>query len=249
MTATYDKIDGIFYSDGYRLAESLLSRHCNEESLDELNLGIYHAMDSLIDTLSSRVCLEGQPIHCGKGCHWCCSKQIFSNPWEVIHLSRYIWENFPEKKVQEIIVELRNKNEITAGLNLEEQLSLIHFCALLRERICDAYKARPMACRIYLSMDLNSCIKEYNDPANPEIFASLLEFPLHAGRMMNEGVAGWLREKGLQTREFTLESGLLMVLEQPEVAGKWLSGEKVFPVQEYNETELQVLNSYLLKDK
>ncbi len=249
MTIDYNRIDRIFFADGYRLAENIIKEQPDTENLDELSHGLYHSVDSLIDTLSARVCRDGQPLHCGKGCHWCCSKAVFTNPWEVIHLGRYISRNFSEERIQGILSLLKTKHEVTSQTGLKEMLSLVHFCPLLEEKVCTVYSARPMACRIYLSTDVDSCIREFNNPENPDIFASLIDFPLHAGRMINEGAASWLRERGFHIPEMTLESGLLIVLEQPERITDWLRGDEAFPSTDFDLEEKRILNTYLRKDE
>ena len=249
MNLSYDNIDQVFYSDGYRLATTLLSKGADSENLNQLSQGIYHSVDSLIDALSARVCREGNPLHCGKGCHWCCSKQIFANPREVIFLAGYIRTTFSREKMDRLIESLRIKHDITSKKSLEEKLSLAHFCPLLAERICSAYPARPMACRIYLSTDVDSCIREFSQPDDPSAFARLLEFPLRAGRMMNEGVAARFRELGLMISELTLEEGLLIALQDPGIANRWVSGENVFPCPAYTGVELKILNSLPQNDQ
>jgi hypothetical protein len=69
-----------------------------------------------------------------------------------------------------------------------------------------------MACRIYLSYKLESCLEFYRNPDNDANYPALLEFPLRAGQMMNEGFRAALKESGLETAEFRIEEGLSIVL-------------------------------------
>jgi hypothetical protein len=74
-----------------------------------------------------------------------------------------------------------------------------------------------MACRIYLSTRLETCLEFYHHPENEQNYPALIDFPLKAGRMMNEGFMAALKENGIETAEFRLEEGLKIVLknEQP----------------------------------
>jgi hypothetical protein len=74
-----------------------------------------------------------------------------------------------------------------------------------------AYPARPMACRIYLSMSVDSCRLYYEEPDKDENYARLFEFPLQAGRMMNEGFTHALKTAGRNSAEFRIEEGLTII--------------------------------------
>ena len=71
-----------------------------------------------------------------------------------------------------------------------------------------AYKARPVACRIYLSSNLNSCLKFYNEPEDKNNYPALLNFPMRAGRLMNEGFKAALKAGGIVAKEFRIEEKL-----------------------------------------
>ena len=75
---------------------------------------------------------------------------------------------------------------------------------------CSVYEARPMACRIYLSTSEASCKKFYDYPNHKSNFPALLEFPLRAGQMMNEGFSEGIKADNLHNTEYLLEEGLLI---------------------------------------
>lgn len=79
------------------------------------------------------------------------------------------------------------------------------------------YEGRPMACRIHLSTKLGTCLEFYHHPENEQNYPALIDFPLRAGRMINEGFMAALKGYGIETDEFRLEEGLRIVLknEQP----------------------------------
>jgi len=74
-----------------------------------------------------------------------------------------------------------------------------------------------MACRIYLSTKLESCIKFYHHPENETDYPALIDFPLRAGRMMNEGFSAALKEFGIEAAEYKLEEGLRIVLKNDQL--------------------------------
>jgi hypothetical protein len=82
-------------------------------------------------------------------------------------------------------------------------------CPLLENGACSAYPARPMACRIYLSSDVNTCLKFYREPEDETTYPALLDFPMRAGRMMNEGFKAALKAHGINIQEFRIDQKML----------------------------------------
>ena len=95
-------------------------------------------------------------------------------------------------------------------MSRDERLKHKEPCPLLEKGACIAYEARPVACRIYLSMNVQSCEYEFNDPYEISRFPLLFELPLKAGRKLNEGFSARLNENDIDTTEYPLEEGLLL---------------------------------------
>jgi len=74
---------------------------------------------------------------------------------------------------------------------------------------CSIYDVRPMACRIYLSTNLDSCRRFYQQPEDESNYPALLDFPMRAGRMMNEGFKSALKTKGITARELRIDQLVL----------------------------------------
>ena len=82
-------------------------------------------------------------------------------------------------------------------------------CPLLENGACLAYSARPMACRIYLSSDVKSCLRFFKEPGDIDSIPALLNLPLRAGKMMNEGFKAALKASGYETKEYRIEEKLV----------------------------------------
>lgn len=96
-----------------------------------------------------------------------------------------------------------------------------------------AYEARPMACRIYMSMSVDSCKTFYKKPDDETNYPALLEFPLQAGRMMNEGFNKGLKAAGLKGSELLMEEALLIAHNNGEtLAGDPLLEHPLFNIQD-----------------
>jgi hypothetical protein len=106
------------------------------------------------------------------------------------------------------------------------------------------YPVRPMACRIYLSSDSESCQAQYDSPEDREIMARLYEFPLRAGRLFNEGIRRALAEKGIITSEWLIETFLCQVLDDPDILTRWIEDYKSIRIREMSREEKLYMKSY-----
>lgn len=204
--------DRIFYSDGYQLARKAIDKGLSKTTLFSAIESLYEAIDSLNDSIIAYSERQNMNVACSKGCQWCCHQAVFANSYELHYLSEKIKENSGSEEFKKILERTEAKCAITSKLSNEEVLTYKSPCPLLAEGACSHYGSRPMACRIYLSNKLETCIEFYHHPENEENFPALLDFPLRAGRMMNEGFRAALKESGVETTEFKFEEGLRIVL-------------------------------------
>lgn len=204
--------DRIFYSDGYKLAQDAFAGRLTTARLFAAIETLYAAIDALNDSILAYSAKQNIRIACHKGCEWCCHQAIFANSYELHYLSEKIRENFPPEELTNALEKSREKNSVVSKLSEEEALKYKSPCPLLKDGVCSIYQARPMACRIYLSYKLETCLEFFRHPENEQNYPALLEFPLRAGQMMNEGFRAALKENGVETAEFRLEEGLSIVL-------------------------------------
>jgi len=204
--------DRIFYSDGYKLAQTAIEGGFSNESLFSAIESLYAAIDSLNDSILSYSEKQNRQIACHKGCEWCCHQAVFANSFELHYLSEKIKNLLSQEDFDQVLINAESKRAITSALNEKEILKYKSPCPLLQNGSCSIYILRPMACRIYLSYKLATCLEFYNHPDNDNNYPALLDFPLRAGRMMNEGFGAALKEIGIASAEFKLEEGLCIAL-------------------------------------
>jgi len=204
--------DRIFYSDGYRLAQSAIQQGFSNDILFSAIKSLYTAIDGLNDSVLALAQRRNSEVTCFKGCHWCCHQAVFANSYELHFLSEKIKNNFTDEELFRIIERTEVKYKITSKLNDDDILKYKAPCPLLFDGACSIYEARPMACRIYLSTNLETCLEFYHHPENGNNYPALIDFPLRAGQMMNEGFSAALKQFGIETTEFRLEEGLRIVL-------------------------------------
>ena len=215
----FSENDRVFYSDGYRLAQSAIEKGLSNDTLFSAIESLYAAIDGLNDSIIALAERQNIKVACFKGCHWCCHQAVFANSYELHFLSEQIKKDFSPEELACVITKANAKSLITLELSDEEILKYKAPCPLLKDGACSAYVARPVACRIYLSTKLETCLEFYAHPENETNYPALIDFPLRAGRMLNEGFRAALKEYGIETAEFRIEEGLRIVLKnnQPKL--------------------------------
>jgi len=212
------EIRRIFYRDGYRLAHTYLDEELTPASLSAAVSRLYGAVDELLESFVLRSASEGVPAACKKGCSWCCYQEVFAVTHELIYLHDHLMKQGNAEKEGEVLERSREKARLTDGHTEEERLKVRAACPFLEEGSCMVYQARPMACRIYLSSSVRSCRTNHDRPENGSSFPELFEFPLNAGRMLNEGFVSYLKQRGLRSGEWPIEEGYPLLISQ---GGTW----------------------------
>ena len=217
------EIRRIFYRDGYRLAHSHLDQELNAANIKRAVTELYQAVDELLGSFLDRTASDGAPADCKLGCAWCCYQEVFAVTHEFLYLQDYTLKHLTEKQREGILERAREKVMLTLNLPVEEQLKVRAACPFLEEGSCMVYEARPMACRIYLSSSEPSCKREHDRPANGKNMPELFEFPLLAGRMLNEGFVAYLKQVGIKSSELPLEQAYSSMVTMGQTMEDWLS--------------------------
>ncbi|MGW8314124.1 MAG: YkgJ family cysteine cluster protein [Bacteroidales bacterium] len=216
------EINRIFYRDGYQLAHSHLQEGFTAENLMAAIGQLYDAVDGLLEVFLNRTTLEGKPAECKKGCSWCCHQAVFAVTHEILYILAQLMEGKEEEKQLRFLNRANEKSKITTRKSYEELLRFRKPCPFLTEGICGIYDVRPMACRIYLSSSEPACQRDYRDPGDEQNFPELFEFPLRAGRMLNEGFVAYLKQNGLQVSELPIEQGISHMAGTGMTLDKWI---------------------------
>lgn len=153
----FTETDRIFYSDGYRLGQMTIENGISPDSIASGIAELYSSVDGLIDSLLQQAGRSAVKVDCARGCDWCCFQPVFANTLELQNLSDFIKVYLTSEKAAQIAERAAIKNRRVTAMKREEMLSYKSACPLLEDGACIAYAARPMACRIYLSMSVDSC--------------------------------------------------------------------------------------------
>ncbi|MCU4164985.1 YkgJ family cysteine cluster protein [Carboxylicivirga caseinilyticus] len=202
--------DKVFFNDGLNLANDSLSNNTDKKTILHVTRQAQDAVDGLIDALGNEAKRQNIPVDCKKGCSWCCYQPIFATSHEMMFVWEFIKLNFKEEDQKMILQQAFNNYQKRGRMNDKELLASKMPCPLLLNGACSVYPARPITCRIYLSMSAESCKTFYDEPNKENSYPQLFEFPLQAGRMLNEGINKGLHNKDIKNREILIEEGLLL---------------------------------------
>jgi len=218
----HKEIGKVFYRDGYRLANRHLAEEVSVENLKAAIGAMYEAIDGLLEAFLQRAGSDGKPSECKKGCAFCCFQPVFALTHEMLYLKDFIRQSFPPEKQTQFIDLSREKSLLTLNKPLEEQQAVKKACPFLKDNSCSVYEARPMACRIYLSSSVRSCEKELKGEGKRRDKPELYEFPLQAGRMLNEGFVSCLRQLGLLSTELPMEQSYASLITLDQDFESWI---------------------------
>ncbi len=228
-----NQLDESFFAEGYNLAHAFLFKEFSKENLFAAQRRLFTVVDELTASFLGHAADQGSPTECRMGCSFCCHQTVLASPPELFYLADFLQKKFREDALQVILDRAKEKHGETAKLRMDKLLKYKKTCPLLHPTggYCRAYQARPIACRIYLSKSVKSCENDLNTPNDDSVFPDLFEWPLRAGRMLNEGFLARVRkgrEDSLQMTETIIESGILKASETGNLA-KWISGKNSFP--------------------
>ena len=218
----YKEISRIFYRDGYRLAHQHLEKEVSVQNLTAAIRQLYDSVDDLLDAFIKRSALDGRPAECKKGCSWCCHQVVYAVTHEILYLHDHLQKNFKEEIRNRILARARENVLLTRQKSKKEELQVSTPCPFLESGSCMVYGVRPMACRIYLSSSESAC---KNEQGIPELF----EFPLRAGRMLNEGFVAYLKQIGFQVSEDPLDQGYSTLVTLGQTMEGWIESHSITP--------------------
>jgi Fe-S-cluster containining protein len=197
-----------FYNDGYQLGMKAADAGLYHKQLFTSVGSMYDAVDGLIESFKTMAEQQNQNIACQKGCEWCCHQPVFALDYELDYLREFLQKNADKTTQKEIAARARKKNNKLSNLQDDELLNSKYPCPLLKNGCCLTYAARPMACRIYLSSNLKTCLHFFQSPDDKNNYPALLDLPMRLGRMMNEGFKTALKFGGHEAQEFRIEERL-----------------------------------------
>lgn len=228
------EMEQAFINDGYSLAAELSGQSTKAEVLAKIRQ-LYHQIDLLTDSFMDYSQRNGRAMDCRMGCSWCCYQSVFASTHEVLVIEDYLTNHFSKEVVEGIKVAATEKAGRSKAASNKDLLKMQGACPLLKNGVCMVYPVRPMACRIYLSSDVKTCVDKYKRPGHKDAKPALFAFMMDAGQHMNYGFVSGLLEKQLISNEAPLEWLLHQFLNDNENFEKWLNGQELNQAFEFDQ--------------
>lgn len=166
------------------------------------------------------VAKDAPVVACRKGCAHCCHNFVSASPADIFRVARYIRENHIAD-IEEKLARIHASEDNTRKIGQQARFEGRQPCALLVDGACSVYKARPMACRGWASMDAEACESWSDSIPVPEAYREsrrAIDFTLRAALKRHEH----------DKRSYELNHAVRVALEDPDSESRWLAGEDVF---------------------
>jgi hypothetical protein len=175
----------------------------------------------LYDNVTATLAAKPIEVACARGCSHCCNGWVSSSAPEILFFARHA-----RAKGEAFAARLRAAHEATLAFSKEERPKHPHPCSALEDDACGLYTARPMACRLAVSLDAQACMRLFRLFEPGTIPTPMRN--LKARELYELAIATALTHAGLSHRYYDLTGGLARVLEREDAEEAWLSGEDVF---------------------
>jgi hypothetical protein len=166
-------------------------------------------------------------VVCQAGCAWCCYPPfVTATAAEVICIAAFLRDTLDPAALQSLLMRLKQRAGLIAGLQPAQRDHARVACALLVDNRCSVHPLRPLACRGWVSSDVQSCEASYNSGWESPVPNG----PRHLGitTSVREGMRQALEQSGLEDERIDLTRGLLVILSEPDRIERWLAGEAIF---------------------
>lgn len=187
--------------------------------VEEIHAGAQQAMDAS----------PNQGKHaCHKGCPGCCHSMISVTAPEACAIAEWLRDNKRPEEVAAIRQHASENAAKGASLNRTAYAESMLWCPLLDSQLsCTTYDVRPLTCRAWNSLSLDACHDCYfSNHVNKKI---PLDDHTHAiGQGIRSGLSAGIKGMGLDGQHYELNSALIVALDEPDAADRWIRGDEVF---------------------
>jgi hypothetical protein len=204
----------------FAVAVSTLKNGTDVDSCAALIAKADRKFESTFDDLRKK----GASVACKSGCSFCCHLRVTVSPPEAIALFRYLRSQVPASLAQEIEQRVLANSEQIAHMTDEQNLSTNVKCAFLVEGACSAYRARPMACALHHSLNVDACEHLYENPSDLSVGIRKLKVIEDTMAATHAGMRQALEGLGLSDEPMELHTAVAAVLRDPSLIERWRSG-------------------------
>lgn len=162
---------------------------------------------------------HGRPA-CKEGCDYCCNIRVNCTAIEAVRIAQYALATMEPQEFEEFKASLIAYTAEFQPLGGAEYWETRRPCPMLGEGSCRVHAARPIACRMYHSYDVEACIDFFvrGGPAKIPKIEEVAEAMIPVSEGMAQATGGHL---------YDMHAAVLKCLEEGAIA-KWMQGEPIF---------------------
>ncbi len=217
------------------LARGTWRRFSERNRAPEALLAATDAAIALSDSFTREIMARDIPdlnrIACANGCAWCCHYQVGVTAPQALHIAAKLTEGAGTRSLEEQKQKLAALDRRTRGLDAAQRLKARLGCAFLdAQNACTIYAFRPFGCRGANSIDADLCHAFLEGTATPEQRNGnwLHKVPYEAQRDLQDGFHMGSLENGLRDDRLELTAAVIVALNTPDAAQRWIAGEDIF---------------------
>jgi Fe-S-cluster containining protein len=180
--------------------------------------------DRSFDATFDHLRKKGARVACRSGCNFCCHLRVTVTAPEAIALFRYLRSEFPAALAQEIERRVLANADQIAKMTEQQHLATNVKCAFLVNGACSAYRARPLACALHHSLDVDACEDLYQNPADFSVGIRKLKLIEETMAATHAGMKQALQGLGLSDQPLELHTAVAALLRNQSLIAAWRSG-------------------------
>lgn len=177
--------------------------------------------------MDKELVLAGEPVDCRAGCSYCCYYHVYVSAVEVLALAEHV-RSLPPPTRDRLINKVCETAKQVAPLSEPEYSRTNVPCAFLEDGRCSVYSVRPVACRGFHSINVETCKRAYEDPKS--------EVPMTVApdrQAVNEGykylVVMAQHNAGRDATTYEMHGAVAEALINPTSIKRWKVGKVAFP--------------------
>lgn len=164
-----------------------------------------------------------KPVACASGCAFCCYLSVEVTIFGAIAVASYVKSTRPD-----LAPLVRDTAPKIAGLSPSQRAASQVACAFLqKDNTCGVYAVRPLSCGSYFSFDAVACEtdrKSGGASGNIPVYG----LPGMLNSIITGGLSAACEDEGLQSCTVELTEAVALILADPTVVPRWLTGQQVF---------------------
>jgi Fe-S-cluster containining protein len=207
------------------LTERMVVLACAEHKTRAGALRLIKEVYRITDQMVAGCLKSGTKPSCTIGCYRCCYLRVKASPLEVWCIFDFLRSHLTPRQLSALRGRLAASAESAQGMDGYQRVCAGIICPLLVSRKCSVYPVRPVACRVYHSLERSDCETPF---AHKDRSVKIRNDIAGLGVGISSGLGRGLRAVGLRAGPLELVAALAMVMHAPGLVDSWLAGEPAF---------------------